>query len=163
MGSLIVKQLYHYTQNTSINLKHQGNNIVVWYCMHIVIDLLASNIFEIFMNQYSIIVIEINDTNVKSFIRITQVCGGIKQYYLVCWRGWRLTNKCSLTSRLKKIDCFVDADHGWDKATRRSQTGIILFENSAPLVWYSKRQNMVESSTFAWRRSCRIKDHHRND
>ena len=47
-----------------------------------------------------------------------------------------------------QINCFVDADHGGDKITRRSQTGIILFGNPAPLVWYSKRQNMVESSTF---------------
>ena len=47
-----------------------------------------------------------------------------------------------------QINCFVDADHGGDKITRRSQTGIILFGNSAPLIWYSKRQNTVESSTF---------------
>ena len=45
-------------------------------------------------------------------------------------------------------NCFVDADHGGDWITRRSQTGIILFGNSAPLLWYSKRQNTVESSTF---------------
>ena len=47
-----------------------------------------------------------------------------------------------------QINCFVDADHGGDKITRQSQTRIILFENSAPLIWYSKRQNTVESSTF---------------
>ena len=47
-----------------------------------------------------------------------------------------------------QINCFVDADHGGDKITRRSQTGIVLFRNSALLVWYSKRQNTVESSTF---------------
>ena len=47
-----------------------------------------------------------------------------------------------------QINCFVDADHGKNKITRRSQTGIVLFGNLAPLIWYSKRQNMVESSTF---------------
>ena len=47
-----------------------------------------------------------------------------------------------------QINCFVDADHGGDKVTRRLQTGMILLGNSEPLVWYSKRQNTVESSTF---------------
>ena len=33
-------------------------------------------------------------------------------------------------------------------ANRRSQTGILIFLNCAPIIWYSKRQNTVESSTF---------------
>jgi hypothetical protein len=44
--------------------------------------------------------------------------------------------------------CFVDASHGSDRATRRSQTGILIFCNKAPIIWYSKRQNTVEASTF---------------
>jgi hypothetical protein len=44
--------------------------------------------------------------------------------------------------------CFVDASHGSDRATRRSQTGIRIFCNKAPIMWYSKRQNTVEASTF---------------
>ena len=32
--------------------------------------------------------------------------------------------------------------------THRLQTGILIFLNSAPIVWYSKRQNTVETSTF---------------
>jgi predicted hotdog family 3-hydroxylacyl-ACP dehydratase len=44
--------------------------------------------------------------------------------------------------------CFVDADHAGCKATRRSHTGVILFVNKAPIMWYSKRQNTVETSTF---------------
>jgi hypothetical protein len=44
--------------------------------------------------------------------------------------------------------CFCDADHAGDRLTRRSQTGIIIFLNRAPIVWYSKKQNTVESSTF---------------
>ena len=46
------------------------------------------------------------------------------------------------------ISCFVDADHAGNKITRRSHTGIIIFLNSAPVIWFSKRQNTVESSTF---------------
>ena len=44
--------------------------------------------------------------------------------------------------------CFVDSDHAGDKVTRRSQTGILIFVNRAPILWYSKRQNTVETSTF---------------
>jgi hypothetical protein len=44
--------------------------------------------------------------------------------------------------------CFVDADHAGCKVTRQSQTGIILYVNKAPIVWYSKRQNTIESATF---------------
>ena len=44
--------------------------------------------------------------------------------------------------------CYVDANHAGNKANRRSQTGVLLFVNRAPIVWYSKRQNTVETSTF---------------
>ena len=44
--------------------------------------------------------------------------------------------------------CFVDADHAGNSVTRRSHTGFIIFLNGAPIVWYSKRQNTVEASTF---------------
>ena len=47
-----------------------------------------------------------------------------------------------------QVNCFVDSDHAGDRITRRSQTGIIIYCNSAPIVWYSKRQNTVETSTF---------------
>ena len=46
------------------------------------------------------------------------------------------------------IHCFVDASHASDKVTRRSQTGILIFVNKAPVIFYSKRQNSVETSTF---------------
>ena len=45
--------------------------------------------------------------------------------------------------------CFVDADHASNTVTRRLQTGILIFLNKAPIVWYSKRQNTVETSTFS--------------
>ena len=50
--------------------------------------------------------------------------------------------------RMVKVVCFVDASHAANKVTRRSHTGYIIFINKAPIIWYSKRQNTVESSTF---------------
>jgi hypothetical protein len=44
--------------------------------------------------------------------------------------------------------CFVDANHAGDTETRRSQTGVLLFCNKAPAIWFSRRQNSVEASTF---------------
>jgi hypothetical protein len=46
------------------------------------------------------------------------------------------------------MPCFVDANHAGDRITRRSHTGIIIFINRAPIIWYSKQQNTVEMSTF---------------
>ena len=50
--------------------------------------------------------------------------------------------------RKVQITCFVDADHGGDKITRRSRTGILIIVNKAPIMWWSKRQNTVETSTY---------------
>jgi hypothetical protein len=47
-----------------------------------------------------------------------------------------------------QINTFCDAAHATCLATRRSTTGILVFLNGAPIRWYSKRQNTVESSTF---------------
>ena len=47
-----------------------------------------------------------------------------------------------------QITCFVDADHAGDRVTRRSRTGVLIFVNKAPIMFYSKRQNTVETSTF---------------
>jgi hypothetical protein len=44
--------------------------------------------------------------------------------------------------------CYVDADHAGCRVTRRSHTGLLIFVNNAPIIWFSKRQNTVESSTF---------------
>ena len=46
------------------------------------------------------------------------------------------------------ITCFVDANHASDVQDRRSQTGILIFINRAPVHWLSKRQATVEVSTF---------------
>ena len=44
--------------------------------------------------------------------------------------------------------CFVDADHAGCRLTRRSHSGVLIFVNRAPIIWFSKRQATVESSTF---------------
>jgi hypothetical protein len=46
------------------------------------------------------------------------------------------------------ISAFVDANHARNKVTRRLHTGIIIYVQNAPILWYSKRQNMVEAATF---------------
>jgi hypothetical protein len=50
--------------------------------------------------------------------------------------------------QLMSIHCFVDSDHAGDKVIRRSQTGILIFCNRAPIIAYSKHQNSVECSTY---------------
>ena len=47
-----------------------------------------------------------------------------------------------------QLNCFVDADHAGNQITRRSHTGVLLFVCCAPIIWYSKQQNTVETSTF---------------
>ena len=47
-----------------------------------------------------------------------------------------------------KIVCFVNADHAGNVITRRSHTGIVIFVNNAPIIWYLKKQANVESSSF---------------
>ena len=47
-----------------------------------------------------------------------------------------------------EVNCFIDSDHSGDKVTRISQTSILLYLNSEPIIWYYKRQNTVEISTF---------------
>jgi len=46
------------------------------------------------------------------------------------------------------ITCFVDTDHAGNLHTHCLQTEILIFINKAPIIWYSKWQNTVESSTF---------------
>ena len=46
------------------------------------------------------------------------------------------------------IHIFVDAYLAWDKSARRSNTGLLIFINKAPIHWYNKRQTTVEASNF---------------
>jgi len=43
---------------------------------------------------------------------------------------------------------YVDANHAGNMKTRRSHTGILIYMNQAPIIWYSKGQNTVEASSF---------------
>ena len=47
-----------------------------------------------------------------------------------------------------KITCYVDADHAANKVTRRSHSGILIYCQNTPIIWFSKRQNTVETSSF---------------
>ena len=42
----------------------------------------------------------------------------------------------------------VYADHALDTITRCSRMGFLVYLNSAPIYWWSKKQNSVESSSF---------------
>ena len=42
----------------------------------------------------------------------------------------------------------VDADHASDTITRRSRMGFLVYLNCAPIYWWSKKQNSVESSSL---------------
>jgi hypothetical protein len=53
-----------------------------------------------------------------------------------------------LLGRAMSMTCFVDADHAGCHETRRSHTGVLIFLQRTPIIWHSKRQNTVESSTF---------------
>ena len=51
--------------------------------------------------------------------------------------------------RKLQITVLCDSDHAHDKSTRRSITGIIVFVGSTPVLWLSKRQGSVATSTYA--------------
>ena len=43
---------------------------------------------------------------------------------------------------------FVDSDSAGDLITRRSRTGFIVYLNSAPVMFFSKKQGSLETSVF---------------
>ena len=46
------------------------------------------------------------------------------------------------------IKSYVDDNHAGNMANRRLHSGVIIYVNNAPIIWYSKRQNRVEYSSF---------------
>ena len=50
--------------------------------------------------------------------------------------------------KLVRITIFVDANLMFDLVTGRPCTGILIFLNSTPIEWYSKKQNTVACATF---------------
>ena len=47
-----------------------------------------------------------------------------------------------------EISFFADTAFATDLVTRKSTTGILIFVNGAPILWYSKRQATVETATY---------------
>jgi len=47
-----------------------------------------------------------------------------------------------------ELTAFVDSDHAGDTVTRGSRTGIFLFIQNSPIVWFSKKQTSIETSSF---------------
>ena len=47
-----------------------------------------------------------------------------------------------------QISYFVDFDHGGYQINQISRTGILVLLNSDPIMWYLKRKNTVDNSTF---------------
>ena len=54
------------------------------------------------------------------------------------------------------VSCFIDSNHVVNQVVRRSQTGMFLFLNRAPINWYSNQQPHVEASKFG-AKFCAIK------
>ena len=50
--------------------------------------------------------------------------------------------------KVVQVIMFIDSDHAGDQVTRRSRTGMIIFLNRAPVIWISRRQNTIETSSF---------------
>jgi len=47
-----------------------------------------------------------------------------------------------------QVNIFCNAAHATCLAMRLSTTGILIYVKGAPIKWYSKQQNTIESSTF---------------
>jgi hypothetical protein len=50
--------------------------------------------------------------------------------------------------RAVQMTCYVDSDHAGDKITRRSRTGVLIFIQRAPIIFYTKKQGSIETSSF---------------
>ena len=47
-----------------------------------------------------------------------------------------------------QMTCYINSDHAGDIVMRWSRTGILLFLNRSPIMWQSKKQASIETSTF---------------
>ena len=97
----------------------------------------------------------------KKYDRSTMVFDDTEPYFdesrfqKVDWQGYypgakeaEHPNAPEACGKAVTMSCFVDADHAGCQVTRRLHSGILLFLNRAPILWFSKRQNSVETSTF---------------
>ena len=46
------------------------------------------------------------------------------------------------------IKYYVGVNHAGNMANTTSHSGIIIYVNNVPIIWYSKLQNTVEASSF---------------
>jgi hypothetical protein len=74
-------------------------------------------------------------------------CGDWSQYYPDAQEAIPL-NAPEPRGQSVSIPCFIDAEYAVCCVTRRSHTGIPIYVQNVFIIWYSKRQNTVESSTF---------------
>ena len=58
------------------------------------------------------------------------------------------TNMPDELGKSMHITCFVDAKHAGKFVTRRSHTGVLIYVQNNPIIWFLKNQNTVESSNF---------------
>ena len=47
-----------------------------------------------------------------------------------------------------QIICYVNVNHTGNCLNRRSSSGILIYVSNTPVIWYSKRKNTVETSSF---------------
>jgi hypothetical protein len=50
--------------------------------------------------------------------------------------------------KLVQITMFVNASHAANVVTRQSRTGVLIYCNMSLIIWHSKKQNSIETSTF---------------
>ena len=101
------------------------------------------NIFD-YMNQYSSCSIAFDTTLPNHFVEPIE-SKGWEEFYEVADKPVP-SNAPEPRGQPMKMTCFVDASQASNKVTYRSHTGIFILLNNAPVVWYSKQQNTVESS-----------------
>ena len=46
------------------------------------------------------------------------------------------------------ISAFIDANHAGNGVTCHSYSGILIFVQNAPIIWFAQRQNTVKDATF---------------
>ncbi len=57
-------------------------------------------------------------------------------------------NMTESKGKVVNVSCFVDANHAGNVIIRRSHSAILIDVQNEPIIWFLKRQNTVESSSF---------------
>ena len=47
-----------------------------------------------------------------------------------------------------ELTMFVDASDATNLVTRQSRSGVLIYVNKAPIIWFSKKQDSIETSSF---------------